>query len=656
MQWTKKFFQFWIAGALLLPSFQPQLAISAPVLKWQRAGCYSSWCETGWYSSPAVIDLDKDGDVEIIGGLYSLFMLDGATGTQIKRVELSGSRVWSDVAVADVDNNGDLEVITTNGRYVYVLDHTLTVVWSRQPIATNELRSLAVYDLDNNGDMEILVASTRAEDQWYVYEHDGSLRSGDWPQHSPDSDTNGYTAGCFNQNIAAGDMDGDGLAEIIGTNDMHYTAAFFPNGSQMPANTLYGTLPGGAAKPWSRVGMHVDHAVDLRGYAHCGTEHRPNFAHSAPTLTDLDGNGTLEAVIVGNVYNCGTSPYTDLYEMPFLFNKDRTRWSNSTYNWTVIPSPDGAAAPRSENYNVIESNHPNPVTADLDGDGNKEILYPSYDGRMHVYWLDKTEHGNWPFAVTQNGEGFLRFASAPVIADLDNNGQAEVIFASWVQKDTSLTGKLHILDSMGNPLHQITLPLGFGYTGWNGVLASPTLANIDGDPDLEVVLTSAHSGFLAYDLPNTANARILWATGRGNFQRSASPITGDLSKSNFYTNAPISSPGQTLTYTIQLKNLGPGFESVSVNNPIPANLTYSGGLTASSGAANFTGGAVTWSGAIADNQTITIQYQAAVNPGITQPTLIISTTTIDDELHPPFNKQAHTFVNGIPVFLPVIQR
>ena len=31
--------------------------LSAPVLKWQRGGCYSSWCETGWYSSPAVADV-----------------------------------------------------------------------------------------------------------------------------------------------------------------------------------------------------------------------------------------------------------------------------------------------------------------------------------------------------------------------------------------------------------------------------------------------------------------------------------------------------------------------------------------------------------------------------------------------------------------------
>ncbi len=31
------------------------------ILKWQYGGCYSSWCETGWYSSPAVLDLNNDG-------------------------------------------------------------------------------------------------------------------------------------------------------------------------------------------------------------------------------------------------------------------------------------------------------------------------------------------------------------------------------------------------------------------------------------------------------------------------------------------------------------------------------------------------------------------------------------------------------------------
>lgn len=319
-------------------------------------------------------------------------------------------------------------------------------------------------------------------------------------------------------------MNKDGLVEIIGTNDTYYTAVFYPNGSQVPASTINGTLPGGLAKPWSRVGVHISHLVDLRGYANCGTDHRPNFAYSPPTLADLDNNEKLELVIVGNVYNCGTSPYTDLYEMPFIFHQDRTRWSNASYDWTVIPIPDGAASPLSEDYNIIENNHPVPVVADLDGDGIQEILYPSYDGRMHAYWLDKTEHGNWPYSVTKSTEDFLRFASPPVIVDLDDNGQAEVIFASWTQKSSNQSGYLHILDSLGNPIHEIQLPAAFGSPTWNGVLASPTLANIDSDPDLEIVLTSAHSGFLTYDLPGTANARVLWATGRGNFLRSGSPV------------------------------------------------------------------------------------------------------------------------------------
>jgi hypothetical protein len=65
---------------------------------------------------------------------------------------------------------------------------------------------------------------------------------------------------------------------------------------------------------------------------------------------------------------------------------------------------------------------------------------------------------------------------------------------------------------------EINLPA--AYSGeWNGALAAPTLADIDGDPDLEVVLNTAHSGFVAYDLPGTAGAQILWGTGRGNYWR-----------------------------------------------------------------------------------------------------------------------------------------
>jgi len=106
-----------------------------------------------------------------------------------------------------------------------------------------------------------------------------------------------------------------------------------------------------------------------------------------------------------------------------------------------------------------------------------------------------------------------------VVADLDNDGQAEVIFTSWPQKGGTAVGQLHILSSLGVSLYAIDLPPSFSAGTWNGGLGAPTLANIDGDPDLEVVVGTAHSGVVAYDLPGTAAAQIRWRTGRGSAKR-----------------------------------------------------------------------------------------------------------------------------------------
>ncbi len=628
-------------------------AFGAPVLKLQRKGCYSSWCETGWYSSPAVADLDGNGTAEVVGAAYSIFILDGATGNPKKSIDPPGDRVWPGVVVADLQGNGNLEIVTAHGDgYVHVFNQNGDLLWSRRPTPGNELRSLAVYDLDGDGDLEILVASTRSSDQWWVYEHDGSLRPGDWPQHGPDSDTNGYTAGCYNENVAAGDLDGDGRGEVFGPNDTHYLAMFEDDGQQVRANLMYGTNPDGSRKFWSRVGVHVDHAVDLRGYANCGIEHRPNFANSAPIIVDVNGDGTNEAVVVGNVYNCGTDPYTDLYEMPYIFNADRSRWKGGSYDWTAIPVPDVQAAPISEDYDVIENNASNPAAADLDGDGNLEILFPSYDGRMHAFWLDKTEHGNWPYAVYHPQEGFYRFASEPIVADLDHNGQAEVIFASWVQKGTGRTGRLHILNYLGHPIYEVDLPPAFGGEDWNGSLAAPTLANIDADPDLEVVLNTANSGLVAYDLPGTAGASILWGTGRGSYLRSGSLVQGTLQASEKRASRLWARPGDPLTYTLLLRNPGAVLGSVSLVDHLPGGVAYVGG-SATSGMYGYANGIVSWSGAVRSGAPVTINFNVTVNPGITSPTQIANIAVIDDGAGTIVQRQAVTYVNGYFLFLPL---
>ena len=645
------------------PPADPQRPVfQAPVLKWQLGGCYSSWCETGWYSSPAVADLDGDGSPEVIGSAYSIVVLDGATGSLQWRVK-SGhdisegtqvdnvGRTWPGIVVADVDADGQLEIVSAHsGGYVSVYDRAgnFEPGWPQHPV-TNEFRSLAVGDLDQDGSLEIAVGLARLDHtNVWVFEHDGTLRAG-WPQLSTDQ---GSAAGLYNDNIALGDLDGDGALEVTVPSDTITICTYEPDG-----NPIYHDHPGHDMDYWGEVPAYVDLQYEIRGWGPCYEEPtaRANFANGPANIVDVNADGINEVVAIGNVHDCNTSPYTDLYNVPYILDADRSRFNVGGFDWITLPADTGA--PLSEDYNFIESVQPNPVTVDLDGDGNLEILYPSYDGRMHAFWLDKSEHGNWPFQVYNPSEGFLRFASEPVVADLDGDGKAEVIFASWTQKGSNHSGKLHILDYLGNPIYQVDLPAAFGSPDWNGALAAPTLADIDGDPDLELVLNTAHSGLVAYDLPGTAGARLIWSTGRGSLLRNGS-IAGSLSSSSKQVDHFIASPGDTLTYTISLQNPGTPLPEVSVSDALPAGLHYDGIVNLSSGTVTYdsVNGTILWTLSVATGAHETLSFQATIDDQLSGFQVLANKIQIDDGFGNLIERQAITTLNGELVYLPAVNR
>lgn len=491
------------------------------VLKWSYGGCYDSWCETGWYSSPAVLDIDADGIDEILASAYTLWALEGDNGALLWRAGDTTQRTWPGVVVADLDQDGQSEIVIAQaGGKVSAYHPNGSIEWQKQPSGgTGEFRGLLAADLDGNGGpLEVIVtrAYGNASNTW-VLNANGDTRAG-WPQLQ--NDTYGYAWGVYNANAAAGDIRGDGRLELIVPSDMHYINAFEPDGSALPANAA--DYPG---KYWGQVGVWESLTTEKKGWGACdGTRvesYRANFAYGPAAIADLDGNGTREVVVTGNMYDCDAGYPPSRYIALYIFNADRSRFKTGAYDWTSIPIDTGA--PLSEDYNVIETVQPNPVIADLDGDGKQEILFASYDGRLHAFWLDKTEHGDWPYSVYDSSEGFYRFASEPVVVDLYNDGKPEVIFTSWTQIGSNQPGKLHILDgATGTSLFETNLPSPRSASAtWGGSLPAPTLANVDSDADLEIVLNTAKSGVVVYDLPGTSAARILWGTGRGSFKRNA---------------------------------------------------------------------------------------------------------------------------------------
>src|SRR3954471_18988229 len=140
--------------------------------------------ETGWFAAPAVVDLDKDGKMEIVAALYSTFVFDAEGKPRGPKGTATKGRVYAPHVVADLDGDGTMEIVVGGNEgtvAAYEWKGGALVVKQGWPASTTsggqspEARGMAAADLDGDGKLEVVVTTTNTADtgsQVFVFSAD----------------------------------------------------------------------------------------------------------------------------------------------------------------------------------------------------------------------------------------------------------------------------------------------------------------------------------------------------------------------------------------------------------------------------------------------------------------------------------------------------
>jgi len=363
-----------------------------PIIEWHLEDFVDTPGSKNIMATPAVADVDADGtpDIAVITYDPGLLRLISGTGEHLWTAgSTDGLQGQGGVAIADLDADGDLEIVaTTTNLELVAYDHTGSRIWKSESFAdggwfsdggalNTYCSTPAVADMDGDGWPEVVAGAVIVDGR------------------------NGNTLGVGTQGIGAPDgqvgttsfpvdIDLDGTMEVVTGNAFYGRDGSLKNlGNDGDGYVAVADFDG---DPEGELVVVRDGSVTV--YHHDFTRLWGPVALGSswggpPTVADFDGDGEAEIGVAG------VSVYT------VLDTDGSVLWTRSTQDATS---------------GVTGSS-----VFDFEGDGVAEIVYADettlwvFSGPDGAVKLDSTEHAS---------NTWLEY---PVIADVDGDGQAEIV-------------------------------------------------------------------------------------------------------------------------------------------------------------------------------------------------------------------------------------
>lgn len=403
-------------------------------IQWDRSSDYDTYI--------ALADIDGDGKDELLSaraGWNDIRAFDVDTQAQKWSITTYGTGIDS-IAVADIDRDGILDILcgSSQGAPLYAYNSvTRQIEWTMPaPLRIGGYTNLTIADTDSDGVQELLWGagwSDTGTDRLFIV--NAQNREVEWYN----SDLHGPFSA-----VGAGDIDGDGLQEIVALPTMG--DGWDPNG-----------------------GIYVYDAATHRLKAQFGDvfgfgEHDPVIALA---VADVNGD-KRDDIVIGGV-DSSNSSFGVIY----------------VYDGTTHELKWKTAGRYGASYSAV-------TVADIDGDGQAEVIGGQRalfsDKAAGVYVLNgKTGSEEWHTP----GLGQWECVYNIVTNDLDGDGHQEIVFSTQIDQLGGFVGnKAYIYDGVTHALD--------GSTSFTGIQVVAS-ADLDGDHAQDLVIGTADGRLIAFD-------------------------------------------------------------------------------------------------------------------------------------------------------------
>ncbi|MCB9746558.1 MAG: VCBS repeat-containing protein [Alphaproteobacteria bacterium] len=368
----------------------------------------------GVIGTPAAADLDGDGDVEVVvGSLRGALHAFDAQGQPLAGFPVHQERVtgtgpdraldegfFSSPALGDLDGDGDLEIVVGGmDQQLYAWHHDGRPVsgfpvrlsyQGDEAVAARIISSPAVGDVDGDGAAEIAIGTNEALNEvngvLYLVGGDGQVRPG-WPR---------LMFGAFTQVLpyvgegvpvspAMADVDLDGDLEIAGWTQAGEFHVFHHDGTD-------------ALTPYK--------GLDRFGEGSNVSDGASFPLINNPSFGDLDGDGRPELISGGTGAD---------YAVGLIFDGVRAPFSHTLNAWDAQTGEFLPAFPRQMGDLQFFAN---PAVADIDGDRWPEVITGTAGFLVHAVDASGLQPSGWPKLTGQwnmaspavgdiDGDGFL---------------------------------------------------------------------------------------------------------------------------------------------------------------------------------------------------------------------------------------------------------